>query len=91
MGAQKFSNLLTSASILEKLGKLFSSLVLLGEVGFPKPAVLGHEISGTVVGLGPGADAFLLDKRVMSPFIMPCGTSGVALPWMQDVPLSVKN
>jgi len=47
--------------------------VILGEVPFPKPAVLGHEVSGTVVGLGPGADASLLDAQVMCPFIMPCG------------------
>jgi S-(hydroxymethyl)glutathione dehydrogenase/alcohol dehydrogenase len=45
----------------------------LGEVPFPKPGVLGHEVSGTVVGLGPGADSSLLNERVMCPFIMPCG------------------
>jgi len=45
----------------------------LGEVPFPKPGVLGHEVSGTVVGLGPGAEASLLNAKVMCPFIMPCG------------------
>mmetsp|Transcript_128949 Transcript_128949/g.248435 ORF Transcript_128949/g.248435 Transcript_128949/m.248435 type:complete len:425 (-) Transcript_128949:45-1319(-) len=48
--------------------------VMLGEVPFPKPAVMGHEISGIVVGLGPGfEDSSLLGAKVMSPFIMPCG------------------
>jgi S-(hydroxymethyl)glutathione dehydrogenase/alcohol dehydrogenase len=27
-----------------------------GEVAFPTPAVLGHEISGTVAAHGPGVD-----------------------------------
>lgn len=47
--------------------------VILGEVPFPKPGVLGHEVSGTVVALGEGADASLLNCKVMCPFIMPCG------------------
>lgn len=45
------------------------------DVPFPAPAVMGHEISGTVVGLGPGfEDESLMGKKVMSPFIIPCGT-----------------
>merc|ERR1719478_1393641 len=47
--------------------------VILGEVPFPKPGVLGHEVSGVVVGLGPGADPSFLNAPVMCPFIMPCG------------------
>lgn len=47
--------------------------VILGEVPFPKPGVLGHEVSGVVVALGAGADESLLGAKVMCPFIMPCG------------------
>src|SRR5437588_12974474 len=47
--------------------------VIKGEVTFPTPAVLGHEISGTVVALGPGARGVLRASRVVSSFIMPCG------------------
>eukprot|EP00811_Abedinium_folium_P001872 NODE_11715_length_1269_cov_3.704028.p1 GENE.NODE_11715_length_1269_cov_3.704028~~NODE_11715_length_1269_cov_3.704028.p1 ORF type:complete len:397 (+),score=121.78 NODE_11715_length_1269_cov_3.704028:81-1193(+) len=56
-------------------GVCFTDLhVIKGEVPFPQPAVLGHEVSGVVVGLGPGMeDSGLLGDRVMSPFIMPCG------------------
>jgi Zn-dependent alcohol dehydrogenase len=49
--------------------------VMRGEVAFPRPAVLGHEISGVVVALGEGTD----DSRGLAPgdavlgaFIMPC-------------------
>jgi S-(hydroxymethyl)glutathione dehydrogenase/alcohol dehydrogenase len=50
--------------------------VMKGEVAFPSPAVLGHEISGTVVSLGPdtppvrGVD---VGVTVVGAFIMPCG------------------
>lgn len=48
--------------------------VILGEVPFPMPGVLGHEVSGVVVQLGPGdQDASLIGSRVVCPFIMPCG------------------
>jgi S-(hydroxymethyl)glutathione dehydrogenase/alcohol dehydrogenase len=50
--------------------------VLKGEVAFPRPAVLGHEVSGEIVGFGPGT----VDTRglgigdiVIGAFIMPCG------------------
>jgi S-(hydroxymethyl)glutathione dehydrogenase/alcohol dehydrogenase len=49
--------------------------VIKSEVAFPRPAVLGHEISGTVVELGEGTS----DTRGLKPgdtvvaaFIMPC-------------------
>ncbi|MBS1676297.1 MAG: zinc-binding dehydrogenase [Actinobacteria bacterium] len=49
--------------------------VMRGEVAFPRPAVLGHEISGVVVALGDGTE----DTRGLGPgdavlgaFIMPC-------------------
>ena len=48
--------------------------VLKGEVAFPLPCVLGHEISGTIVELGEGVTNLRLGERVVSPFIMPCGT-----------------
>jgi len=56
--------------------------VLKGEVAFPRPAVLGHEISGTIVELGDGADAGTdaadagalgVGDEVVGAFIMPCG------------------
>lgn len=63
--------------------------VMKGEVKFPTPAVLGHEISGTVASLGPGVagasrrPASSVDAAgetrlregmpVVCSFIMPCG------------------
>lgn len=47
--------------------------VMKGEVAFPTPAVLGHEISGTVAALGPGVAGPVHGTRVASAFIMPCG------------------
>jgi succinate semialdehyde reductase (NADPH) len=44
-----------------------------GDLKFPMPAVLGHEISGTVDALGPEVDGFKPGERVVSSFIMPCG------------------
>jgi Zn-dependent alcohol dehydrogenase len=49
--------------------------VMKGEVAFPRPAVLGHEISGTVVAFGDGtADRreLKVGDRVVGAFIMPC-------------------
>jgi S-(hydroxymethyl)glutathione dehydrogenase/alcohol dehydrogenase len=51
--------------------------VMRGEVAFPSPAVLGHEISGTVVALGPDTPAgngVEVGRKVVGAFIMPCGT-----------------
>lgn len=47
--------------------------VIKGEVAFPTPAVLGHEISGTVAALGPGVAGLREGARVVCSFIMPCG------------------
>jgi S-(hydroxymethyl)glutathione dehydrogenase/alcohol dehydrogenase len=49
--------------------------VMKGEVGFPSPAVLGHEISARVVRFGPDTDAAGLTagSKVVGAFIMPCG------------------
>ncbi|GAA3731549.1 zinc-binding dehydrogenase [Streptomyces tremellae] len=49
--------------------------VIKGEVGFPRPAVLGHEISGSVVALGDGgeeAGGLRVGDEVVGAFIMPC-------------------
>ncbi len=49
-----------------------------GEIAFPRPAVLGHEISGTVVELGPDVAATGagpdVGTAVVGAFIMPCTT-----------------
>ena len=37
------------------------------------PLVLGHEISGTVVEVGKGADTSLKGKAVVVPAVLPCG------------------
>jgi S-(hydroxymethyl)glutathione dehydrogenase/alcohol dehydrogenase len=48
--------------------------VLKGEVKFPAPGVLGHEISGTVEVVGPGVPRSRQGDRVVASFIMPCGS-----------------
>lgn len=50
--------------------------VMKAEVAFPVPAVMGHEISGTVAALGPGVAGPPIGTKVASAFIMPCGTCG---------------
>jgi S-(hydroxymethyl)glutathione dehydrogenase/alcohol dehydrogenase len=47
--------------------------VMKAEVAFPMPAVMGHEISGTVAALGPGVGGPPIGTPVVSAFIMPCG------------------
>lgn len=39
----------------------------------PPPLILGHEISGTVAGLGPGAEGFREGERVLLPAVLTCG------------------
>jgi S-(hydroxymethyl)glutathione dehydrogenase/alcohol dehydrogenase len=48
--------------------------VMKAEVAFPTPAVLGHEISGTVAALGAGVAGPPVGTPVAAAFIMPCGT-----------------
>src|SRR5438105_9557642 len=48
--------------------------VIKGEVSFPMPCVLGHEISGTIAGVGPGVQGLTEGTAVVCAFIMPCGT-----------------
>lgn len=49
--------------------------VLDGAIPFPAPAVLGHEISGTVAALGPDTQAshIRVGQQVSGAFLMPCG------------------
>src|SRR5208283_327521 len=47
--------------------------VIKGEVKFPTPAVLGHEISGVIESIGPGVETLAPGDRVACSFIMPCG------------------
>lgn len=47
--------------------------VVKGEVRFPLPAVLGHEVSGTVEALGPDVEGLTPGMPVVAAFIMPCG------------------
>lgn len=48
--------------------------VMKGEVKFPTPCVLGHEISGIVEEVGPGVDQVVPGQAVVCAFVMPCGT-----------------
>lgn len=47
--------------------------VIKEEVAFPRPAVLGHEVSGVVLDVGDGVDHVGPGDRVVASFIMPCG------------------
>ena len=47
--------------------------VMKGEVAFPLPAVLGHEVSGVVAEVGAGVRRVRAGDRVVASFIMPCG------------------
>ncbi len=51
--------------------------VIKDETPFPTPAVLGHEITGTIEALGPGLESRAQElsegTRVAASFIMPCG------------------
>lgn len=48
--------------------------VIKGEVKFPTPCVLGHEISGYVAAVGDGVEGVEVGQPVVSAFIMPCGS-----------------
>jgi S-(hydroxymethyl)glutathione dehydrogenase/alcohol dehydrogenase len=59
--------------------------VIKGEVAFPTPAVLGHEISGTVAELGEGVTAPAVGSRVVGTFILPCGGCPACLRGRDDI------
>jgi succinate semialdehyde reductase (NADPH) len=44
-----------------------------GSVAFPFPAVLGHEVSGTITEVGSGVEFVTAGDRVTGAFVMPCG------------------
>ncbi|MBV9921996.1 MAG: zinc-binding dehydrogenase [Pseudonocardia sp.] len=48
-----------------------------GSVAFPFPAVLGHEVSGTVAAVGEDVNHLAPGDNVVGAFIMPCGTCGM--------------
>jgi S-(hydroxymethyl)glutathione dehydrogenase/alcohol dehydrogenase len=48
--------------------------VIKGEVKFPLPCVLGHEISGIVETVAPDVQSISPGEAVVCSFIMPCGT-----------------
>lgn len=49
--------------------------VIGGAIAFPMPAVLGHEVAGTIVEVGPGNEhtGLSVGQRVAGAFLMPCG------------------
>lgn len=47
--------------------------VVKGEVAFPVPCVLGHEISGVVESVAPDVASVQAGAEVVCSFIMPCG------------------
>ncbi|MEX2598019.1 MAG: alcohol dehydrogenase catalytic domain-containing protein, partial [Dehalococcoidia bacterium] len=59
--------------------------VIKGEVKFPTPAVLGHEVSGTVEAVGPGVVNVKPGDRVACSFIMPCGSCELCTQGREDL------
>ncbi|GAB3151917.1 zinc-binding dehydrogenase [Microbacterium neimengense] len=60
--------------------------VIKGEVVFPRPAVMGHEVSGRIVGIGGGSDtSFEIGDTVVAGFIMPCRTCPACLRGRDDL------
>jgi len=61
--------------------------VLRGQIAFPRPAVLGHEIYGEVVALGPDTDdsRIAVGDTVVGGFIMPCTTCSNCLAGRDDM------
>ena len=49
--------------------------VISGAIAFPLPAVLGHEVTGTIVEVGPGNEhsGLAVGQQVAGGFLMPCG------------------
>lgn len=49
--------------------------VIGGAIAFPLPAVLGHEVAGEIVEVGPGNEhnKLAVGQRVAGAFLMPCG------------------
>ena len=47
--------------------------VIKGEVRFPTPCVLGHEVAGVVEEVGDGVVTCAPGDQVAAAFLMPCG------------------
>lgn len=47
--------------------------VIHGKIAFPLPAVLGHEVTGEVVEVGPETPGVRVGDHVAGAFLMPCG------------------
>jgi len=59
--------------------------VMKGEVKFPTPAVLGHEVSGVIESIGDGVQSLRRGDRVACPFIIPCGECYYCVRGMDDL------
>lgn len=59
--------------------------VIKDEVAFPKPAVLGHEVSGIVREVGEGVTHVKPGDRVACSFIMPCGSCRHCQKGLEDI------
>lgn len=55
------------------------------EVGFPRPAVLGHEVSGIVRAVGDQVTHVSPGDRVACSFIMPCGHCRHCAKGLEDI------
>lgn len=59
--------------------------VIKGEVKFPLPAVLGHEISGVVEEVAPDVTTVKPRDCVVASFILPCGRCGYCVRGRDDL------
>ena len=59
--------------------------VMKGEVKFPTPAVLGHEVSGIVESTGESVQNLKRGDTVVCPFIIPCGECYYCVRGMDDL------
>src|SRR6059036_3125590 len=59
--------------------------VIKGEVKFPLPCVLGHEISGVVEEVAPDVKAARPGEAVVCSFIMPCGVCSYCVRGRDDL------
>lgn len=59
--------------------------VIKGEVGFPTPCVLGHEISGVVEAVAPDVRTARPGDPVVCSFIMPCGVCAYCVRGRDDL------
>ncbi|MFC7342225.1 zinc-binding dehydrogenase [Saccharopolyspora griseoalba] len=59
--------------------------VLKGELPFPTPSVLGHEVAGVIAEVGPGVRDVAVGDRVVTSFIMPCGQCGQCSRGMEEI------